>query len=152
MRKMLLVLLLVGLDYDLVLAQTPRETPDWTGYYTLATARELASTGLKQDFPNEELNNLIIAHLQPWAKARMEATDGIADDTGQVCLPDGIFRYPRAWPAGFYGCKSEDGSSWCSVSSIRLVCGESISTVPIPKTRFPLGTATRSAAGREIRS
>jgi len=24
----------------------------------------------------------------------MEATDGIADDTGQVCLPDGIFRYP----------------------------------------------------------
>jgi len=24
----------------------------------------------------------------------MEQTDGIADDTGQVCLPDGIFRYP----------------------------------------------------------
>jgi hypothetical protein len=24
----------------------------------------------------------------------MEATDGVADDTGQVCLPDGIFRYP----------------------------------------------------------
>src|SRR5262249_43831999 len=39
--------------------------------------------------------NLIIPHLQPWAKARMEATDGVADDTGQVCLPDGIFRYPR---------------------------------------------------------
>jgi hypothetical protein len=24
----------------------------------------------------------------------MEATDGVADDTGQVCLADGIFRYP----------------------------------------------------------
>jgi hypothetical protein len=68
--------------------------PDWTGYYTLATGRELAGTGFKQDAPGEQLNNLIIPHLQPWAKARMEATDGIADDTGQVCLPDGIFRYP----------------------------------------------------------
>jgi hypothetical protein len=68
--------------------------PDWTGYYTLATGRELAGTGFKQDSPGEQLNNLIIPRLQPWAKARMEATDGIADDTGQVCLPDGIFRYP----------------------------------------------------------
>jgi len=67
---------------------------DWTGYYTLAGGRELAPVGLKQDFPGEKLNDLIIPHLQPWAKARMEATDGIADDTGQVCLPDGIFRYP----------------------------------------------------------
>jgi hypothetical protein len=70
------------------------QRPDWTGYYTLATGRDLAGTGLKQDSPGEQLNNLIVAHLQPWAKARMEATDGIADDTGQVCLPDGIFRYP----------------------------------------------------------
>lgn len=68
--------------------------PDWTGYYTLATGRDLAGTGFKQDAPGEQLNSLIIPHLQPWAKARMEATDGIADDTGQVCLPDGIFRYP----------------------------------------------------------
>jgi len=67
---------------------------DWTGYYTLANRRDLAATGLQQDFPGEKLNDLIIPHLQPWAKARMEATDGIADDTGQVCLPDGIFRYP----------------------------------------------------------
>jgi hypothetical protein len=67
---------------------------DWTGYYTLATNRELAGTGLQQEAPGEELNKLIIPHLQPWAKARMQETDGIADDTGQVCLPDGIFRYP----------------------------------------------------------
>lgn len=78
-----------------VLAQTaPKAGPDWTGYYTLAVRRELASAGLAQDYPGEALNNLITPHLQPWAKARMEATDGIADDTGQVCLPDGIFRYP----------------------------------------------------------
>ena len=67
---------------------------DWTGYYTLANNRDLAGTGLHQDAPGEQLNVLIVPHLQPWAKARMEATDGIADDTGQVCLPDGIFRYP----------------------------------------------------------
>ena len=68
--------------------------PDWTGYYRLATAKQLGGTGFKQDAPGEELNALITPYLQPWAKARMEATDGIADDTGQVCLPDGIFRYP----------------------------------------------------------
>jgi len=97
MKKMLLVALLlrVGpIGPQLAFPQNAREAPDWTGYYALATARDLAGTGFKQDFPNEELNSLIIAHLQPWAKARMEATDGIADDTGQVCLPDGIFRYP----------------------------------------------------------
>lgn len=79
------------------LAQTqivPSKIPDWTGYYSLATGRELAGSGFKQDAPGERLNDLIIPHLQPWAKARMQATDGVADDTAQVCLPDGIFRYP----------------------------------------------------------
>jgi hypothetical protein len=71
-----------------------QEHSDWTGFYTLANNRDLGAVGLKQDYPGEDLNNLIIPHLQPWAKARMEATDGVADDTGQVCLPDGIFRYP----------------------------------------------------------
>jgi hypothetical protein len=81
--------------WTLARAQAAHEThQDWTGYYTLATRGDLAGAGLKQDFPGEQLNNLIVPHLQPWAKARMEATDGIADDTGQVCLPDGIFRYP----------------------------------------------------------
>jgi hypothetical protein len=87
------VLLVIG--SDLARAQTGREAhPDWTGYYTLANNRELAGTPFKQDARGEELNKLIDPHLQAWAKARMEATDGIADDTGQVCLPDGIFRYP----------------------------------------------------------
>ncbi len=90
------VLLVLLIASDLAQGQTGREAPpDWTGYYSLATARELAGTGLKPEAPGEELNNLIIPYLQPWAKARMEATDGVADDTGQVCLPDGIFRYPN---------------------------------------------------------
>ena len=91
----LVVLAVLGSGPGLAQVQTGREAhPDWTGFYTLASNRDLAGAGLKQDAPGEELNDLIIPHLQPWAKARMEATDGIADDTGQVCLPDGIFRYP----------------------------------------------------------
>jgi hypothetical protein len=87
------IALVLGIASDLAQAQAAAH-PDWTGFYTLGAARELAGVGLKQDAPGEQLNDLIIPHLQPWAKARMEATDGIADDTGQVCLPDGIFRYP----------------------------------------------------------
>jgi hypothetical protein len=84
----------IGVVLLLGAACAPAQRPDWTGYYTLANGRDLAGTGYHQDSPGEQLNKLIVAHLQPWAKARMEATDGIADDTGQVCLPDGIFRYP----------------------------------------------------------
>jgi hypothetical protein len=94
LHNCLLVLTLVTAS-SLAPSQTAREThPDWTSFYALANARDLAAVGLKQDFPGERLNDFVTPHLQPWAKARMEATDGIADDTGQVCLPDGIFRYP----------------------------------------------------------
>ena len=92
---MRLALVLMAGTASLAHAQTAhQEHSDWTGFYTLANNRDLGAVGLKQDYPGEDLNNLIIPHLQPWAKARMEATDGVADDTGQVCLPDGIFRYP----------------------------------------------------------
>jgi len=95
LSRIFVVLLALGIESNLARSQPAPETHlDWTGYYTLATRAELAGTGFKQDAPGEMLNNLIISHLQPWAKARMEATDGIADDTGQACLPDGIFRYP----------------------------------------------------------
>ena len=65
---------------------------DWTGYYVLARTRALQGTGLQP--VNEDLDKTIIAHLQPWAKMKMEATDGNADDTGALCKPDGIFRNP----------------------------------------------------------
>ncbi len=64
--------------------------PDWTGYYMLARGRDL--TGLT--VVNPDLNKTVKEHLQPWAKLKMEATDGIADDTGAVCLPSGILRAP----------------------------------------------------------
>jgi hypothetical protein len=65
---------------------------DWTGFYTLSRDRELAPQGLKN--VNMDLDKTIVAHLQPWAKAKMDVTNGTADDTGAVCLPDGIFRNP----------------------------------------------------------
>src|SRR5260370_49478 len=108
LARALVFLPLLGIGAALAQAQNGREAhPDWTGYYTLANNRDLAGVGLKQDAPGEELNNLITPHLQPWAKARMEATDGVADDTGQVCLPDGIFRYPSM--AGRFLCLQERG-------------------------------------------
>jgi hypothetical protein len=89
------IVLVLGIAALIARAQTARATsPDWTGYYALANNRDLAGVGLKQDAPGAQLDKLITPHLQPWAKARMEVTDGVADDTGGVCLPDGIFRYP----------------------------------------------------------
>jgi hypothetical protein len=89
-------ILVTVLGASLAQAQSGEEKhPDWTGHYRPATERELAGTGFKQDFPGEQLNKLIIPHLQPWAKLRMEETDGTAEDLGQVCLPTGIFRYPN---------------------------------------------------------
>jgi hypothetical protein len=69
---------------------TPHQPPDWTGRYTELRGKNLGA--LKQVSPN--LSDVITAHLQPWARAKMEATDGVADDTGAICEPDGIFRYP----------------------------------------------------------
>lgn len=64
--------------------------PDWTGFYMLAGARDLA--GLKVVTPN--LNKTVVDHLQPWAKLKMETSNGDADDTGAVCMAAGILRAP----------------------------------------------------------
>jgi len=65
--------------------------PDWTGFYTLLRGGKDLQ-GFKP--VSADLDKVIIAHLQPWAKLKMEATDGVADDTGGVCKADGIFRNP----------------------------------------------------------
>ena len=88
-------------------APEARDKGDWSGYYRVATARQLANTGLKQEYPGEQLNNLVTPHLQPWARARQEATDGVAEDPGQVCLPTGMFRYPVM--AGIFTWLQEPG-------------------------------------------
>jgi len=63
---------------------------DWTGYYMIARGKDLA--GFKP--VNLNLDQVVADHLQPWAKAKMLATDGVADDPGGVCQPSGIFRFP----------------------------------------------------------
>ena len=94
--------------------------PDWTGFYRLATTRDLAGSGFKQDAPGEQLNGLITPYLQPWAKARMEATDGVADDTGQVCLPDGIFSLSEHGRDIFLlASGARPNSCWSSATSTR---------------------------------
>lgn len=67
----------------------PADYLDWTGFYRIATAeKDLA--GLKP--LNPWLPPVISVRLQPWARAKLEATDGVADDTGQICQPTGMFR------------------------------------------------------------
>ena len=80
-----------GLFAETASGEKPKSS-DWTGFYGLARGRALQGTGLTP--VNEDLDKTIIAHLQPWAKMKMEATDGVADDTGGVCKADGIFRNP----------------------------------------------------------
>jgi hypothetical protein len=83
----LVLSLIPGASTSSASAQSP---PDWTGFYALARGKDLGS--FKPLNPN--LHEVIVAHLQPWARAKMEATDGVADDPGGTCQPDGIFRYP----------------------------------------------------------
>jgi hypothetical protein len=92
MRKIFLAILAFSAGGSALAATNEAPSKDWTGFYTLARARDLMGTGLKA--VNMDLDKTIVAHLQPWAKAKMDVTDGVADDTGGVCLPDGIFRNP----------------------------------------------------------
>ena len=83
-----------------LVAQAKPETPhpEWTGQYRIV--RNPAELGdLKPISP--DVDEVVMAHLQPWAKMKAEATDGVAEDTGAVCQPDGLFRYPTAQASTF---------------------------------------------------
>ena len=67
----------------------PANFLEWAGFYRMVTSAEDLD-GLKP--LNGVLSPVIYERLQPWARARIETTDGIADDTGQVCQPTGWFR------------------------------------------------------------
>jgi hypothetical protein len=69
--------------------QPPADYADWIGFYRM-TNRPKDLDGLQPT--NVALAPVINARLQPWAIAKMEATDGEADDTGQICQPTGLFR------------------------------------------------------------
>lgn len=67
----------------------PANLLEWAGFYSMVTSAEELD-GLQP--LNPWLAPLIYERLQPWARAKMEATNGIADDTGAVCQPTGWFR------------------------------------------------------------
>ena len=70
--------------------------PDFTGYYFGKRTPEYVPLDdgkpvLKQ-YERERVD-LIVPHLQPWAKLLMDSTDGTADDSGATCQPAGFWRY-----------------------------------------------------------
>ena len=88
MRRILILAFMASLTFS-SLASAQSNHPEWFGYYALARGGIGSLKPVAGDLDAE-----IIKHLQPWAKAKMDMTDGVADDTGGVCLPDGIFRNP----------------------------------------------------------
>ena len=67
----------------------PANAREWAGFYRVVNSeKELA--GLQP--LNQWLPSVIWPRMQPWARARMETTDGVADDAGSVCQPIGLFR------------------------------------------------------------
>lgn len=69
--------------------QPPADYHEWTGFYRMTNRPE--ELGDLQP-THVALAPLINSRLQPWALAKMAATDGEADDTGQICQPTGLFR------------------------------------------------------------
>src|SRR5437764_12638105 len=62
--------------------------PDWSGVYRFARGADLA--GFKLVAP--DLDAEAKAHLRPWARLKMLATNGTAEDRGAICQPDGLVR------------------------------------------------------------
>lgn len=73
-------------------AASADQPSDWSGYYEMAKGKDLA--GFTPLNPNNVINKVVADHLQPWARAKMEATDGVADDVGAICQPNGMFKFP----------------------------------------------------------
>ena len=69
----------------------PPDLADWAGYYVMARGEEVE--GLRPVLTINELRQLAMDHLQPWALLKMESTDFVANDAGQICLPTGPFKY-----------------------------------------------------------
>jgi hypothetical protein len=77
--------------------------PDWSGLYRPARGAALAGfTPLAPD-----LDALIMSRLQPWARDRIEQTNGVAFDFGAVCQLTGLFRHPST-VGGFYWLPGAD--------------------------------------------
>ena len=62
----------------------------WTGLYD--GPAKVAPSGFTILLPRDQINKIVLTHLQPWTLARVEATDFEIEDMGQLCKPVGIFR------------------------------------------------------------
>lgn len=69
----------------------PADLSDWAGYYVMARGEDLE--GLRPVLSIDELRQLAIDHLKPWARLKMDSTDFVANDAGQICLPTGPFKF-----------------------------------------------------------
>ena len=96
------VLALVGcMSPALAADAAPQKGPlhkDWAGYYAIAGAKSL--NGFTP--VNQQLDPVIMAHLQPWALEKIKETNGVADDMGAICNLAGIFRHPAAIGAFYW--------------------------------------------------
>ncbi len=72
-------------------ATKPPDLSAWAGYYMPARGKDIE--GLKPPPGGTALRQMILDHLQPWVRAKMEATDTIAEDNGQECRFTGPFKY-----------------------------------------------------------
>lgn len=64
---------------------------DWAGYYMPARGKDIE--GLKPPMGGAVFRKMIVDHLQPWVRMKMEETDTIAEDNGQECRFTGPFKY-----------------------------------------------------------
>lgn len=88
-RRRIAVLDAAGMAQAQARQVPPANARDWAGFYRVVNA-EKDLDGLQPI--NQWLPAVIWPRMQPWARAKLEATDGVADDAGQICQPIGLFR------------------------------------------------------------
>lgn len=71
----------------------PNWMEQWVGMYgPVDHAGKNPPPGFTILVPLEDEDDVALAHSQPWATARREATDYELEDLAQICKPSGIFR------------------------------------------------------------
>ena len=100
MRLLRIVLILAGVSNQIMFAQSaqaPAVHPDFTGYYRGTSTPPYIPLNNGEPTVPTRITSVVVPRLQPWAKLKMEATNGTADDPGMICQPDGFWRYTFYW-------------------------------------------------------
>jgi hypothetical protein len=120
-------------------AQPGPSHADWFGFYKLASGNDLA--GFTPE--NQNLRPVVVARLQPWARLKMEQTNGVADDTGAICQLKGFLR-----------TQVIGGFLWLPTGNQILMVGESSSSgvrrifLDRPHPKYPPPTWLGHSIGR----